>query len=88
MKNTITNLWNGRIEPYAHCGEENKEMKSLVCLIERNHSVLCRELTDKQKELLEKFTDSCDEYMLLLSEQAFSDGFCLGARLLSEALTE
>lgn len=88
MKNTITNLWNGRIEPYAHCGEENTEMKLLTSLIERNHSVLYRELTNKQKELLEKYTDCCDEYMLLLSEQAFCDGFCLGARLLSEALSE
>ena len=59
----------------------------IVMLLERNREKLEKELPERKKEVLQKYTDCYDEYVYLITELAFSDGFCLACRLLSEALT-
>ena len=62
-------------------------MRQLECLMERNLKNVEACLSDTGRELLQKYRDCTLEYLALCNEQAFCDGFCLGAKLTAEALT-
>ncbi len=87
MMQTITDLWNGNIAPCERCGAKNPEVNNLLGLIERNRNVLQEGLTAAQMETFQKYIDASDEYLLRMLELAFCDGFRLGSRLTTEALT-
>ena len=86
MKNAILDLWNGNIAPCEHCGSHDAELNHLLSLMERNKNDLCRTITPQQKEILDKYTDCADEYLLRSMELAFCDGFCIAAQLWTDAL--
>ena len=54
----------------------------------RNRDELGASLTDKQKETLEKFEDCMNEMHSITERDAFSYGFRLGVRLMSEAFLQ
>lgn len=87
MTKTIAQLWNGNLDPIGCFGKKNLEIKQLEDLIRRNLRKLEDNLTEKQKEIFEKYYDCINEYTLIISEQAFCDGFCMGTKLSVEALT-
>lgn len=86
MTHTIAQLWNGNLEPVNYLGRNNPEMKKLESLIQRNFEKLEVNLDEKEKKVFERFNESMNEYVLVCSEQAFCDGFCLGAKIVAEAL--
>lgn len=88
MKQTIQELWSGNITPGVNCGVGISEIENLAMLIERHRQTLEQELGQPQKTVFEKYADCGEEYMCLLSRQAFSDGFCLACKLMTEALSE
>ena len=63
------------------------EIKQLENLIQRNLEELEGILDKTGRELFEKYRACVDEYMFIIREQAFGDGFCLGTRIMVEALT-
>lgn len=87
MSITIEKLYEGKLEPLKSIGKSNSEMRRIGNLIERNKSKLEEMFDNDEKEIFEKYVECMDEYMILVSEQAFCDGFCLGARILSEAVS-
>ena len=88
MKHTIEDLWNGNLAPGPNCGVGLPEMEQLSILLDRNREALLKTLNPEQKALLEKYTDCGDDFCCLFAKQAFCDGFCLGSRLMAEALSE
>jgi len=86
MKQTIIELWNGDIAPVERCGVYDAKAKHLMHQMAQNRDALRGELSDIQKEMLRKYLDSSEEYLLRMMELAFSEGFCLGSRLAAEAL--
>ncbi len=88
MANTILQLWNGSLAPIRHLGQNNSEMKQLERLIQRNLDSLEESIGEKSKALLEKYSNCLNEYLIVMSGQAFCDGFCLGAKIAAEALLE
>lgn len=86
MKNIITDLWNGNISLCDQCGTQDDEIKNLVRLMERNRNALSDGLTEKQRELFEKYMDCAEDHLLRMNEQAFAEGFCFAAQLLTAAL--
>lgn len=87
MLNTIMQLWNGTLEPISHLGLNNPDIRRLENLIQRNREKVEANLAESEKEIFEKYNDCINEYAILLSEQAFCDGFCLGTKITVEALT-
>lgn len=55
MEKTIRELFYGNIYPCEKCGTKNSEIKDLTGKLSEYRESLCRELTDKQKEALEKY---------------------------------
>ena len=88
MNNTISQLWNGNIEPIQEFGCRNTEMRRSETLMLKVFERLETSLGGENLSLLKKYSDCVNEYLMLSVEQAFSDGFCLGTKIISEALAE
>ncbi len=86
MTETIRQLWNGNLDPIRYLGLNNKEIKQLETLMQCNEEKLDKQLNEDEKETLEKYHDCMNEYATLIAEQAFCDGFCLGTKMIVEAL--
>ena len=86
--NTINELWYGNISPFEQCTRGDKRLKELLKLVARNREDLGETLTEKQKETLEKFEDCMNEMHSITERDAFSYGFRLGVRLMSEAFLQ
>jgi len=82
----IDELWYGNISPFEQCTRGDKRLKELLKLVARNREELDETLTDKQKEIFEKFHDCWSEYASLAEEAIFAYAFKLGAKLMLETL--
>lgn len=87
MKQTLADLWYGNIHPMTDGDLEVKNEEELESYLDRHFQYLESHLDEKGKEILKKFTDCYDELMLNRCEYAFSQGFTLAAKLLTESLT-
>ena len=88
MKSILEELWYGNICPETDSRTNTPEMKQLMKYMARHHDNLQATLTDKQKEVLEKFDDCWSEYAGLAEKSIFIYAFKLGMRLAIEVLTE
>ncbi len=61
MKSIIEELWYGNVDPNIKCREATQEAKELMNRIADGYDQLQAMLTDKQKEILEKFHDCYTE---------------------------
>lgn len=87
MRRTIEDLWSGNLAPCEHCGTHDPEINALFVLLQRNKDALSKDLSVPQQEILSKYIDCWDEYLSLMSEHAFCEGFSLASRLLTESLS-
>ena len=81
----LDELWYGNVSPFEQCIRGDKELKELMKLVVRNREELDGTLTEKQKEMLEKFEDCMNEMHSITEREAVSYGFRLGVRLMAEA---
>ena len=88
MNSTIENLWYGQFSPCENCGVGDPEIEMLSLLINQSQETLCKELPMPQKEQFEKYADWSDKYARYIAACAFREGFSLGCKLISEALSE
>ena len=86
MQNTIEQLYMGQIDPQRVLGNGNVELRRIEIIKENNYNKLRDSLDEKTRIILEKYNECVNEYAFTISEQAFCDGFCLGMRILSEAI--
>ena len=86
MTNTIDQLWSGDIVIGEKCGVGDPEIEKTAMLLEKQKETLIKELKEQHREVFEKYSDCMEEYMQLVSKNAFREGFCLAAKLVSEAL--
>ena len=74
----------GRVE--SGVGTESERARELMGYIARHHGALMAELSDSQKEILEKFEDCQDELRDITERELFVSAFRLGARIAIEVL--
>lgn len=82
----LSQLLNGQVKPFEEIGKNSDEIKELEKFIEQNYKELSKELNNKQKELLGKYSECVEEYFNLLIEDSFCTGFSLSTRILTESL--
>ena len=87
MKSILEELFYGNICPNTDCRGNDEQTKALMVYIADHHNALKSELTDKQKEILEKFDDCCNELMDINERKIFVYAFKLGARIAIEVLS-
>ena len=86
--NVIKELWHGNIVPQEDSRNNSPEMKQLMEYMVRHHDDLLKTMTDKQKEIFEKFHDCWSEYMSLAESAIFEYAFKLGMQITIETLTK
>ena len=86
MRSILEELFYGNVCPNTDCRSKDKEVKELMGYIADHHSALNETLTDKQKEIFEKFNDCYDELTDINEREIFVYAFRLGARIAIEVL--
>ena len=81
----LDELWYGNIAPFEQSTRGDKRFAELLKLVNQNREELVGTLADKQKETLEKYEEIMNEMYNVTERDAFSYGFRLGVRLMSEA---
>ena len=81
----LDELWYGNIAPLEQSTRGDKRFTELLKLVNQNREELSGALTDKQKEMLEKYEETMNEMYNVAERDAFSYGFRLGIRLMTEA---
>lgn len=80
----LENLWYGNIRPVETYIEGNVEYKNLLRIAAKDQERLGASLSPEQTELLEKYEAAVKEMNATAEVEAFSYGFRLGARLMTE----
>ena len=88
MSQTIDALWNGELAFCEHCGAHDQQANQLVQELAKSRDGLLTQLSQTQRELLERYVDQTERYTLRMMELAFRDGFSAGVRLLAEGIYE
>ena len=86
MRSILEELWYGNVCPNTVCREMTKEAKELMGDIATYHDNLQSTLTNKQKELFEKFDDCYAELTDINEREIFVYAFRLGARIAIEVM--
>ena len=86
MKSILEELFYGNVCPSMDCGNHNEQKKQLMKHIADHHDNLNNTLTEKQKEILEKFDDCLGELADINEREMFVYAFRLGARMAIEVL--
>lgn len=82
----LEEFWYGNIEPTEYAGNFDKEYKEALKLITRNEDKLKDTMTDEQKELFSRYTDSVREFQTMAECLLFQNSFRLGARMMLEVM--
>ena len=84
MKSILEELFYGNVCPNTDCRSYEQETKELMGYLADHHDTLLKELTDKQKEVLEKFDDCYCELTDINEREIFVYAFRLGMRIAIE----
>ena len=87
MKSVLEELFYGNVCPNTDCRSKDKETKELMGYVADHHDALFGELTDKQKETLEKFDDCYAELTDINERGIFVYAFKLGMRIAIEVMS-
>ena len=86
MRSILEELFYGDVRPNTDCRNQDRGTKELIGYLADHHDALSKELTDKQKEILEKFDDCYNELTDINEREIFVYAFRLGARIAIEVL--
>ena len=87
MRSILEELFYGNICPSTDCRSIDKETQELMGYVADHHETLLEELTDKQRETLEKFDDCYSELTGINEREIFVYAFKLGMRIAIEVLS-
>lgn len=84
----LDEFWYGNIEPAEYESASSKEGREALQLIVRNEDKLLATMTDEQKELFARYTDTLREHQAIAERLLFQSSFKLGARMMLEIMDE
>ena len=86
--NTIQDLYYGRISPYEMNISTAPEYQKLKALANKNEDLLRETLSDEQKKLLDKLTESITDISSISERNMFIAGFRLGVKLMINVMKD
>ena len=86
--NTIQDLYYGRISPYEMSISTAPEYQKLKTLADKNEDLLRETLSDEQKKLLDKLTESITDISSISEQNMFIAGFRLGVKLMINVMKD
>ncbi len=89
MKQTLSDLWHGDINPINEKREaDNEKTKKLRGELEIYYNILWNKLDTEGKQVLDKLRSSHTELSLIDEEDSFIQGFSLAVKMMTESLAE
>lgn len=82
----LEKLFYGKLDPGARNAERGEEQAELLGRMAQNEELLLAGLSGEQKRMLTEFSRDSDEMGMLSELTGFQNGFCLGVRLMMEAV--
>ena len=82
----LEDLWYGNIDPQKKSVRKGSRMEKILSLVVKNEDALRETLSDKQKELFEKFCDNQSELASLQEKEAFTEGFCIAVKMMVDVM--
>ena len=79
-------LYYGIINSPDYDIQDENEYQHLLKLVVRNEADLSDTLTDAQKDTFEKFKDCVDELHTITDIKAFTNGFVLATKIMTEVM--
>ena len=87
MKDTLIDLWNGRLMPCTN-GIPSEEMTELKNYIEKHFQKLYSKLNEDERQTLTKLEECQNDLIAAVREEAFVQGFSIGTKMMTEALSK
>lgn len=84
---TIAQLWREGLESFLDSEGRDPKVKQAEELMYQCYKDLKDLLGEQEQKLFEKYDDAAGNYALAFAEKAFCDGFSLGTKLTTEALS-
>ena len=84
---TVEDLYYGNISPHERYIKRGTRVDKLVKLICKNEEEFNSGLTEKPKEIFNKFTDRQKELSDITTRQVFADGFSLAVQIIVEVMS-
>ncbi len=88
MKQTLSELYRGDINPKGEKTENDEKEKELRGNLERCYNILWNKLDTEGKQTLGKLKESHTELSLLKTEDSFIQGFSLAVKMMTEAISD
>lgn len=84
---TVEDFYYGNISPHERYIKRGTRVDKLVKLICKNEEEFNSGLTEKPKEIFNKFTDRQKELSDITTRQVFADGFSLAVQIMVEVMS-
>ena len=84
--NVLDELYYGNISPFERHTDRNPACKELQGYITRHMETLRKSLDTDGRQTLEKLDACLSEFESMCEQDAFTEGFCLGARIMIEVM--
>ena len=88
MKDTLFDLWNGKISPWSDNFVRGYEEKRLYRALEENREKLKGLIGERENKIFEELESTHIELQCMLREEAFVNGFPLGVRMTAESFAK
>ena len=82
----IDELFDGNIQPCERPVRDGSQLQKLASLVMKNNDALLAILDETQRARFERYKDIQNELAAQLEREAFTEGFCTGARLIFEVM--
>ena len=82
----LEDLWYGNVRPTEKSIVRGGKLDNLMKILCQNEDDLMSGLTDKQKEIFDKFKDCQSEITDFLETEAFTQGFAIAVKLMVEVM--
>ena len=82
--NILEDLYYGNVSPCDRDGRRGSKVDKLQTLVCQYEVELNQTLTDKQKEILEKFKDAYSELYCCFERDMFAQGFVIATKIMIE----
>ena len=82
----LDELYYGNVNPFERHTDRNPECRDLQGFITRHMETLKEKLDGDGQETLEKLEVCLSEFEGMCEKDAFTDGFCLGARIMLQVM--
>ena len=82
----IEELFDGNIQPCERPVRDGSPLQKLASLVMKNNDALLTLLDEAQQARFERYKEIQNELAAQLEREAFTEGFCNGARLIFEVM--